>query len=154
MIQLQESHHYYKEVLTVFTHQLAMNFIAQTKQEGKVDAIFPVLHELALAVMESNVQLKQTIDVLRGVNLLKAPPRIEQLRNSELKKHSFYVNPLIPAIESSGLHLRNALSFIVNSGDDNDLGNVVQILQVYFILEVNRAQGFGNLEKFIKDLVK
>lgn len=107
-----------------------MNFIAQTKQGGKVDAIFPVLHELALAVMESNVQLKQTIDVLRGVNLLKAPPRVEQLRSSELKKHSFYVNPLIPAIESSGLHLRNALSFIVNSDDDNDLGNVIQILQV------------------------
>lgn len=129
---MQESQHYYKEVLTVFTHQLAMNFIAQTKQEGKVEAIFPVLHELALAVMESNVQLKQTIDVLRGVNLLKAPPpsRVQQLRNGELKKHSFYVNPLIPAIESSGLHLRNALSFIVNSDDDNDLGNVVQILQV------------------------
>jgi len=126
-------------VLTVFTHQLAMNFIAQTKQEGRVEAIFPVLHELALAVMESNVHLKQTIDVLRGVNLLKAPPsRVQQLRDGELKKHSFYVNPLIPAIESSGLHLRNALSFIVNSDDDNDLGNVVQILQVIECTDANK----------------
>jgi hypothetical protein len=125
--------HFYKELLTIFTHQLAMNFIAQIKQEGacRVEAIFPLLHNITVATMQWNMELKQVIDVLRGVNLIREPPKFE-LKNGDLKKHSFHINPLIPAIESSGIHLRNALSFILNSSDisEKELGNVVHVLQV------------------------
>jgi len=115
---------------TVFTHQLAMSFIAQVKQDGagQVELIFPVLQRITLATTQFIGELNQITDVLRGVNLLKTPPKLD-LKN---KKHNYHINPLIPAIESSGIHLRNALSIILNSSDvsETELGNVVQILQV------------------------
>ncbi|CAB3385155.1 Hypothetical predicted protein [Cloeon dipterum] len=119
---------FYKEVLTIFTHQLAMNFIAHG-QHGGCKNIFPALQDLSSALSNANLELKQIIDLIRGVNLLKAPPKVAQVNGA--KRKSYFTDPVVPAIESSGVHLKNALSFVLNSSNlsDSGFGHALQTLQ-------------------------
>ncbi|XP_059469531.1 uncharacterized protein LOC132193132 isoform X2 [Neocloeon triangulifer] len=127
---LKDIHLYYKEVLTVFTHQLALNFVLHAKREGpcKVENVFPVLGHLTQRMADAKQELKEIVDVLKGVRLLRMPPKA---KDGDPKRHNYYVNPLVPAIESSRMHLKNALTLVLHSSNLSDSGfeHALQTLQ-------------------------